>query len=535
MTPRAVGTANLIGSYNSLSTTSQVSVLAPTSVSVTNLPATLDVGNPAHSPYTVPLLANFPGGINNVTVTGFTGVTRSSSDTSVATITAAGVITVLNPGTTTITSAYSGQTNQATLTVLAPTSLAVTNLPATREAGSVNFTVPLLAAYPDGNTNVNVTAAVGVVRSSSDPTVATITGGGVVTVRSPGLTTITSAYRGLTNQAALTVVMPPGFIRGTLLHRYSFSEAPDTGTVADSVGTAHGTVEALQFGQVNGNFTGAGEFRFNPGPYVQIPITNSFINLPNGLISGLSSVTVEGWFTWFGGALNNTRIFDFGMSSGAPDGTGGTASTNFFEDFVLNPGRNYFFLSPQTGNPRFALDPDIGGAGTGETPSITSGIAITVSNKSHFAVVYDFPRGVARLYINGQRAGTGVATFPLSIVDDRNNWLGRSQWQDPFPNTAIDEFRIYNGPFLDTDIASHFAYGPNVLISFQPQLIASLSGNQLTLSWPTSAGSSYALKSTPVLGPGALWSPAGGAPTVVGDNYQVTVAVSGNAFFRLEQ
>jgi hypothetical protein len=534
MTPRAVGTANLIGSYNSLSTTSSVPVLAPTSVSVTALPATLDVGNPAHSPYNVPLFASFPGGISNVNVTAFTGVTRSSSDTNVATITAAGVITVLNPGTTTIRSTYWDQTNQAVLTVLAPISVTVTNLPATRDAGSVNFTVPLLAAYSDGNSNVNVSAAAGVARSSSNPNVATISGAGVVTVRSPGVTTITSSYRGLTNQSALTVVMPASFVRGTLIHRYSFSEAPDTATVDDSVGTADGTVEALQAGQVNGNFTGAGEFRFNPGPYVQIPATNSYINLPNGLISLLSSVTVEGWFTWFGGA-NNTRIFDFGMSSGAPDGSGGTASTNFLEDFVLNPGRNYFFLSPQTGNPRFALDPDIGGAGTGETPSITSSIAITVSNKSHFAVVYDFPRGVARLYINGQRAGTGVAAFPLSIVDDRNNWLGRSQWQDPFPNTSIDEFRIYNGPFLDTDIASHFAYGPNVLISFQPQLSFSLSGNQLTLSWPTAAGS-YTLKSSSQVGPGAVWNPAGGAPTVVGDNYQVTVTVGGgNQFFRLEQ
>ena len=62
---------------------------------------------------------------------------------------------------------------------------------------------------------------------------------------------------------------------------------------------------------------------------------------------------------------------------------------------------------------RFALDPDIGGAGIGETPSITSSIAITVSNKSHFAVVYDFPRGVARLYVNGQRAGTGTAAVSL--------------------------------------------------------------------------------------------------------------------------
>jgi len=529
MTPRAVGTANLIGSYNSLSTTSQVSVLAPTSVYVTALPTTLDVGNPAHSPYTVPLLANFPGGISNVNVSAFTGVTRSSSDTNVATITGAGVITVLNPGTTAITSTYLNQTNQAALTVLTPISVSVTNLPATREAGSVNFIVLLLVVYTDGNSNVIVTAAAGVVRASSNPNVATITGGGVVTVRSLGVTTITSSYRGLTNQSTLTVIMPPNFVRGTLLHRYSFSEAPDTATVDDSVGTADGTVEALQFGQANGNFTGTGEFRFNPGPYVQVPITNSYINLPNGLISNLSSVTVEGWFTWFGGA-NNQHLFDFGMSSGNPDGSGG-----YFEDAVANPGRNYFFLSPQTGSPRFALDPDIGGAGTAETPSIGSSIAITVSNKSHFAVVYDYPRGVTRLYVNGQRAGTGVASFPLSVVDDRNNWLGRSQWQDPFLNASIDEFRIYNGPLLDTHIATHFAYGPNALISFLPQLSFSVSGNQLTLSWPTSVGSGYTLKSTTALGPGAVWNPAG-APTVVGENYQVTVTVtSGNAFFRLEQ
>jgi hypothetical protein len=44
-------------------------------------------------------------------------------------------------------------------------------------------------------------------------------------------------------------------------------------------------------------------------------------------------VTIEGWFTWFGGD-NNQHLFDFGMSSGSPDGSGGTSSTNFLEDFT---------------------------------------------------------------------------------------------------------------------------------------------------------------------------------------------------------
>jgi hypothetical protein len=506
-------------------------VLAPTSVYVTALPATLDVGNPAHSPYTVPLLANFPGGISNVDVTVFTGVTRSSSATNVGTITGAGVITVLNPGSTIITSTYLNQTNQATLTVLAPISVTVTNLPATRDAGSVNFAVPLLAAYSDGNSNVNVSAAAGVARGSSDTTVATISGGGTITVRNPGVTTIASSYRGLTNQSTLTVVMPPNFARGTLLHRYSFSEAPDTTTAADSVGAADGTVVSQQFGQTNGNFTGAGEFRFGPGAFSDPPITNAYIDLPNGLISLLSSVTIEGWFTWFGGN-DNQRVFDFGMSAGAPDGSGLPYSTNYLEGYVLNPGMAYFFLSPQQGSPRFAMKRER----EAETPSVGSSVAITTGARSHFAIVYDYPRGVVRLYVNGLRAGTAAAILPLSVVDDRNDWIGRSQWTDPYFNGSIDEFRIYSGPFIDSDVAAHFAAGPNTLISYRPTLsVVSLTSNQLTLSWPTNAGN-FSLTGSPVVAPGAVWNPAGGTPTVAGQNYQVTVPVSGSSgFFRLQQ
>jgi hypothetical protein len=478
----------------------------------------------------VPLLGTFAGGISNVDVSGFAGVTRASSDTNVATISAAGVVTVLNPGTTTITSTYAGQSVDALLTVLAPTSLSVTNLPDTRTAGSVNFTVPLLASYPDGNTGINVTAATGVTRFSSNPNVATINNAGVVTVRNPGVTTISSVYRGLTNEATLTVIMPPGFAQGTLIHRYSFGEAPDAMTVEDSVGNADGNVAGAQsFGQTNNNnFTGTGEFMFGPGPFQEPPVTNAYINLPNGLISDLTDVTIEGWGTWFGGA-NNQRFFDFGMSSGFPDGSGGTSSTNYFEDFVLNPGRAYFFLSPQQGTPRFAMKRET----DAETPSLTSSVSLTNGAKSHFAVVYEFSRGVVRLYINGQRAGTAAATLPLSVVDDRNNWIGRSQWGDPYYNGSMDEFRIYNGAFLDSDIAAHYAAGPAALVVPRPTLSFRRQGNQLVISWPTSAGS-FSLTTTAELGANAVWTSAG-APTVNGSNNEVTVPMTEDAaFYRLE-
>ncbi len=443
------------------------------------------------------------------------------------------MVTVLNPGSTTITSTYAGQSVQATLTVLAPVSLSMTNLPATRDAGSVNFTVPLLAAYSDGNSNINVSAATGVARTSSDPNVATITPAGVVTVRNPGTTTITSSYRGLSTQGTLTVVTPPNFVRGTLLHRYSFNEAPDTGTVEDSVGTADGNVVSLQFGQANGNFTGTGEFMFGPGPYQEPPVTNAYINLPNGLISSLSSVTIEGWFTWFGGA-NNQHLFDFGMSSGAPDGSGGTSSTNFLEDFTLNPAGT---------TSSSALKQEARGS-----PWIRTSAAQGQAKREHrvqhrahreqqIALRHCIRLSAWRgpLYVNGQRAGTGAAVYPLSVVDDRNNWLGRSQWQDPYYNGTLDEFRIYSGPFLDSDIADSYATGPNALPVPRVALSAVTVGSNLQLSWSTNVPSGVILQTTPTLGTGINWSGAGlPAPTAVGDRWQVTVPTSGNAsFYRL--
>jgi hypothetical protein len=534
MTPVSLGTASLIASYQAFSTTSSVSVLAPTLLSVTNLPASVGLGS---ANITVPLFADFSNGSNNVNVTAFNGVTRASSDTNVATITGAGVITLRAPGTSTITSAYASLTNQALLTVLAPSSLYVTNLPATLDAGSANLTVNLFADFANGTSNVNVTAATGVVRTSSDTNVATITGAGVITIRNPGVTTITSAFGGVTNQGTLTVVQPAGFVAGSLIHRYSFNEAMDTATVEDLVGTADGQLVNQVPGFAPGNFNGTGRYVFTGGPADATALTNSYINLPNRLISTLTSVTIEGWYTWNGGQWG--RLFDFGMSNGALDESGG------LEDVVGGSGVAYLFYTPHgTANqtPRWAIsrnNTNYPAIANQETTTFSSGLGAIAPNSSnlvHFAIVYDAPRGVSRLYINGQRAGTGGATQTLSQVDDRNVWLGRSQYSgDGFFNGSLDEFRIYNGPLLDTDVAASFAAGPNALPVAKPTLSFSRgTGNQLIISWPVAAGT-FTLKTSPVLGAGAVWSGAG-APTVVGGNNQVTVQTTADAaFYRLEQ
>ncbi len=532
----SAGTASLVATYQTFSSTTSVTVLAPTSISVTNLPLTVDQGSPT---ITVRLFANFADGSNNVDVTLFAGVTRSSSATNVATITTNGVITVLTNGTTTITSTYGGLTNQGLLTVLAPTSLIYTNLPATRDAGGVNFTVALFGIFSDGKTN-NVTTATGVTHSSSDTNVATISGTGVVTSRNVGTTTITSTFGGQTVQGSLTLQTPANFVAGSLIHRYSFSEAVDATTVTDSIGGANGAVVNQGFGQTNGNFNGTGQFVFTGGPANATPITNSYINLPNRLISVLNSVTVEGWYTWTGNQWN--RLFDFGTSNGSLDVTG----TNYQEDIIGGSGIAYMFYTPYgtaTQTPRITVSRNTGGIPNftnNEFVAFSSGlgaISNSPTNKVHFAFVYDFPDGVCRLYINGQRAGTAAAAFPLSVVNDLNDYLGRSAYSgDGFFNGTIDEFRIYSGAFLDNQILAHFQAGADTLpvIVSSPQLSFTVGGGNITLTWPTNSGS-FTLKSSSKVGVGALWNPAG-SPTVVGPNYQVVVPIgTGNAYFRLEQ
>lgn len=63
----------------------------------------------------------------------------------------------------------------------------------------------------------------------------------------------------------------------------------------------------------------------------------------------------------------------------------------------------------------------------------------------------------------------------------------------------------------------------------QPSLTASMSGNQLTISWPAEV-TGYGLETSPALGTGATWTP------VTSANNSVTVTVgNGNAFYRLRQ
>jgi len=293
----------------------------------------------------------------------------------------------------------------------------------------------------------------------------------------------------------------------TLKHRYSFSETDGT-SVADSVGTANGTV-------VGGATFGGGELTLNG--------TDGYVDLPNGIITGLGTDgTFELWITHESPGVW-ARIFDFGTSDVGEDSSGN--------------GVDFLFFTPRDGDgpPRFIANFPNGGDLANIAPNPPGWIP--ANEQTHIVVTWGASGNTSRLYINGVLVGTRTAPQPLSAMNgqDVNNWLGRSQFvADSYWGGKYNEVRLYSGIFRPQEVQASFAAGPDGTAAQQPSLAAQVSGNNLVISWPVSA-TGFALEGTTTLGSGASWTAVGGA-VINGSNMQVTVPMTGGAqFFRLKK
>jgi uncharacterized protein YjdB len=132
-------------------------------------------------------------------------VAWSSSNTTAATVSSAGVVSGLALGTTTITATSEGKSGTITVTVIPVPVGTVTVLPETANL-LVGQTQPLSATVKDAN-GVVVTNRV-VVWSSSGPA-ASVSTSGVVTALALGSATITATSEGKSGSSAVTVVPVP--------------------------------------------------------------------------------------------------------------------------------------------------------------------------------------------------------------------------------------------------------------------------------------------------------------------------------------
>ena len=164
------------------------------------------------------------------------------------------------------------------------------------------------------------------------------------------------------------------------------------------------------------------------GNAVKLCGTNEYVSLPTGIVGGLTNFTVSAWVNP-SATTSWSRVFDFGTGT----------SVNMF--LTVNAGGT---------GVRFAITT----SGAGGEQRINSNSSLPLNTFSHVAVTLSGNTGT--LYINGNPVGTNtnMTLRPSSLGNTNQNWIGRSQYADPFLAATVDDFAIYNRALAATEVAA---------------------------------------------------------------------------------
>jgi DUF1680 family protein len=197
---------------------------------------------------------------------------------------------------------------------------------------------------------------------------------------------------------------------------YRFDEAGGT-TAADATGNGR-----------TATLTAAGWTPGRSGSAVLLNGTTGHVTLPAGILAGATAFSIACWVrlttvtAW-------SRVFDFGTGTGT-----------------------YLFLTPRSGagTARFAITT----SGAGGEQRIDAPAALPAGSWVHVAVTRAGSLGV--LYVNGAEAGRnpGMTLGPADLGSTTRNWIGRSQYADPYLTAAVDDFRVYSRALTATEIAT---------------------------------------------------------------------------------
>ena len=227
-------------------------------------------------------------------------------------------------------------------------------------------------------------------------------------------------------------------LRAALIHRYRFE---GTGpSVIDSVGTADGVTVGAQLSGGAAVLAGTE------------PSAPQYIDLPNGLISGLASASFEAWVYWDVDATASTsswqRIFDFGSNSSTTEGQQGSNAHNLY-------------LAPKSGGVSGKLHFEYRSQNDGDF-NVDGPSAMPARVQVQIVAVLDDTASTLTVYQNGLLQGSVYSAAVLSAIPDSNNWLGRSQYDgDPAFQGRILDFRIYAAALTQAQIQLSFDRGPD--------------------------------------------------------------------------
>ena len=269
---------------------------------------------------------------------------------------------------------------------------------------------------------------------SSNPSVLTVSSSGLVTGVGAGTATVSATVGGVTGTSAGIKVVP-ATSAPVLAHRYSF-----VSDASDSVGTADGTVlgpdanagvpatinNGLHLPGSTGGFGNSG-----------------YVSLPNGVIAGDTSITVECWATQNQGN-GWAELWDFGN-----DGNDNFA----FIPFPVNNNNNIGTVDHLGGN----------------NPEIDTGIAYPNGSQQYVAVTYNNTAQLDSIYLNAVKIGTlTTANSPGNLGGTggtTQNYLGNDVYGDWQFDGTVYEFRIWDGAVSPVYLAASAAAGPSVVVT----------------------------------------------------------------------
>ncbi|SVA91635.1 uncharacterized protein METZ01_LOCUS144489, partial [marine metagenome] len=181
------------------------------SISVVGIAATLELSSSALSFASIGDTATLVATVRNAegTLIASPTVTWATSDTTIATVSAAGVVTAKANGTATITATSGSATATATVAV-AQASASVTLSQTSVSFASFADTTTLTATVRD--TDGTIVAGATVTWASSDTTIATVSSAGLVTAASNGTVTITATSGAASATASATINQVPNSV-----------------------------------------------------------------------------------------------------------------------------------------------------------------------------------------------------------------------------------------------------------------------------------------------------------------------------------
>jgi hypothetical protein len=213
--------------------------------------------------------------------------------------------------------------------------------------------------------------------------------------------------------------------------------APQTPVVQDAPGAPTPVCTAT-------TVRAAGEF----GNAVSLCGDGEYVQLPNGIVSGLTAnFTISAWIDPRANTMWS-RVFDFGTGTG-----------------------NYMFLADDNagGDVRFAITNN----GPGAEQGISSSFPIDTFGQSGAAsfdnssadllplnqwslVTVTLAGNVGTLYVNGVPVGSNdaITLTPSALGQTTQDWLGRSEFGDPFFNGGIDDFTISDNALTAAEAAA---------------------------------------------------------------------------------